>query len=313
MRSRARLGAADHVAQHLLHHLELADRLLEDDALPGVARRDVDAGLREADRARGDAEAAVLDRVHRDLEALALLADEGVLRHPHLVEDELAGRERPEAVLVLERMRGHALGVGIDDEGADALAARLLVGSEVGEGEVVARDVEEADPHLRAADHVVVAVPPAGRVHVGDVGARPRLGHAGAGEDLAAGERREVALLLLLGPVGEDRVADEAARERERAGDDVAVPRDLLHQRGVRDVVETGAAVLDGDDAAGEAERAGLLDELLREALGAVVLGDPRGDLALRPVPRELDQLALLLVEPELHVALIVRNQPIVW
>ena len=77
--------------------------------------------------------------------------------------------------------------------------------------------------------------------------------------------------------------------------------RDLLHQGGVGDVVETGAAVLDGDDAAGEAERAGLLDELLREALCLVVLGHARGDLALRPVPRKLDQLALLLVEPELH------------
>ena len=210
-------------------------------------------------------------------------------------------------------MRGDALRVGVDDEGADALAARLLVGSEVGEREVVARDVEEADPHLRAADHVVVAVPPAGGVHVGDVGARPGLGHARPGEDLTAGERREVALLLLLGAVDEDRVADEAARKGERAGDDVAVPRDLLHQGGVRDVVETGAAVLDRDDAAGEAERAGLLDELLREALRLVVLGHARGDLALRPVPRELDQLALFVVEPELHIALIVRNQPIVW
>ena len=93
----------------------------------------------------------------------------------------------------------------------------------------------------------------------------------------------------------------------------MAVPRDLLHQGGVRDVVETGAAVLDGDDAAGEAERAGLLHELLREALGAVVLGDARGDLALRPLARELDQCALLVVESELHVAQIVRNQPIVW
>ena len=126
-------------------------------------------------------------------------------------------------------------------------------------------------------------------------------------------ERSEVALLLLLGAVDEDRVADEAAREGQRAGDDVAVPRDLLHQGGVRDVVETGAAVLDRDDAAGEAERAGLLHELLREALGLVVLGHAGGDLALRPLSRELDQLALLLVEPELHVAQIVRNQPIVW
>ena len=71
----------------------------------------------------------------------------------------------------------------------------------------------------------------------------------------------------------------------------MAVPRDLLHQRRVGDVVEAGAPVLDGDDAAGEAERARLLHELLREPLGAVVLGDPRRDLAHRPLPGELDQL----------------------
>ena len=62
-------------------------------------------------------------------------------------------------------------------------------------------------------------------------------------------------------------------------------------RRGVGDVVEAGAAVLGRDDAAGEAERAGLLHELLREALLAVVLGHVRGDLALRPLARELDQL----------------------
>ena len=78
-------------------------------------------------------------------------------------------------------------------------------------------------------------------------------------------------------------------------------------------MVETGAAVLDGDDPAGEAERPGLLDELLREALRAVVLGHARGDLALRPLARELDQCPLFVVESELHIVLIVRNQPIVW
>ena len=284
------LGAADHVAQHLLHHLELADRLLEDTALPCVVGRDVNAGLREPDRARGNAEAAVLDGVHRDLEPLPLLAHERVLWHAHVLEHELAGRERPKAVLVLERMRAHALRVGVDDEGADALSPRLLVHPEVREREVVARDVEEADPHLRAAEHVVVAVPPARRVHVRHIRAGAGLGHAGAGEHLPLRERDEVALLLLLGAVAEDRVPDEAARERQRARDHVAVARDLLHQRRVRDVVEAGAAVLGGDDPAGEAELAGLLDDLLRETLLAVVVGDAGRHLALRPVARQVDQ-----------------------
>ena len=59
-------------------------------------------------RARGDGEAALVEAVHGDLEALALLADEVLGRHLDVLEEELAGRARPDAELVLDVPRRYA-------------------------------------------------------------------------------------------------------------------------------------------------------------------------------------------------------------
>src|SRR5436190_1539093 len=84
--------------------------------------------------------------------------------------------------------------------------------------------------------------------------------------------------------------------------------RDLLHQRCVGDVVEAGTAVLDRHDAAGEAELAGLLHELLREALELVVLRHAWGDLALAPLTGEVEKRLLLVAEAEFHRQRILRE-----
>ena len=101
--SRAVCGTDRHVGDLRLHDLELRDRLAERVALARVGDRVVEARLGDADRTRGDAEATALDGGHRDLEAVALLAEQRVGPDADLVEDDLAGAERPEAELVLVR------------------------------------------------------------------------------------------------------------------------------------------------------------------------------------------------------------------
>ena len=96
-------------------------------------------------------------------------------------------------------------------------------------------------------------------------------------------ERDEIPLLLLLGAVAEDRAADEAAREGQRARDDVADARDLLDQQRVGDVVEAGAAVLGRDDAAREAELAG---RARRSRPGSAPRGRTRRRAARSPARR---------------------------
>ena len=57
----------------------------------------------------------------------------------------------------------------------------------------------------------------------------------------------------------------------------------------------------------------GLLHELPREALVAVVVGDARGDLPLRPLAREGEEGGLLVGETEVHGRTWYANQTIVW
>ena len=81
--------------------ISLAERL----ALARVLDRPLETGADDAAAARGDREAPVVERVHRDLESLALLAEPVLGRHLDVLEEELAGRARPDAELVL-RCRG---------------------------------------------------------------------------------------------------------------------------------------------------------------------------------------------------------------
>jgi hypothetical protein len=62
----------------------------------------------------------VVERVHRDLEALALLAAGGSRRgHLDVLEEELAGRAGPDAELVLGLARGHPGPLALDDDRPD--------------------------------------------------------------------------------------------------------------------------------------------------------------------------------------------------
>src|SRR5438552_14617615 len=73
-----RLVAEHHLRDHVLDELVLADRLTERLSLARVLDRALQAGTRDAASPRGDREAALVEPVHRDLEALALLADQVV-------------------------------------------------------------------------------------------------------------------------------------------------------------------------------------------------------------------------------------------
>ena len=71
----AHLGPGGHLGDHLLDELVLADLLAEGLPLVGVADGRVEAGLGEPDGTGRDRVAALVDRAHRDQEALAFLAD----------------------------------------------------------------------------------------------------------------------------------------------------------------------------------------------------------------------------------------------
>src|SRR5213076_630620 len=110
------------------HELVAADLLPELLALARVLDGALEARAHDAARARRDGEAALVERVHRDLEALPLLADEVLRRHLDVLEEELPRRAGPDAELVLGLPRGHPGPLPLDDERGDPLVPRLRVG-----------------------------------------------------------------------------------------------------------------------------------------------------------------------------------------
>src|SRR4051794_28260396 len=125
------LGVDGHVGDHLLHELEARDRPAELLALLRVVDRGVHAALTDPDAAGRDAVATGVERRHRDLEAVADVAEQGVVAHLHVVELELGGVGGSEAELAVYRRRAEAFALrGYEERGQ---AAVLLLGVGLGE------------------------------------------------------------------------------------------------------------------------------------------------------------------------------------
>ena len=126
-----RVGVDDHLGDQLLHELEARDRAVELPALLRVLDRLVHAALGDPDAAGRDAVAAAVERRHRDLEAVADLAEHLVVGHLDLVERQLGGVGGAQAELAVDLLRGEARAVGRDEEAGHA--AVLLLGVGLGE------------------------------------------------------------------------------------------------------------------------------------------------------------------------------------
>src|SRR5205085_5085215 len=78
-----------------------------------------------ASRSRGHGVAPLLQGEHRDLEALALLADHVLGGHADLLQGEVAGVARAYAHLAVNRPRREPLHPALDDEAGHACVVAL--------------------------------------------------------------------------------------------------------------------------------------------------------------------------------------------
>ena len=260
-------------------------------ALLRVLARDVVGGLRDAERLRGDPDAAAVERLHRDAEALALLVQQPVAADERALDHDVVRHRRVEAELLLVARDAHVLGV--EDERADAARARRL--------RVGAREEQERagvaavrDPLLRAGDPPAVAVGLGARPQRAGVGAGLGLGQRERAEMLAARERRHEARPLLLRPEGEQRQRRRARVHRDGDADARVGARELLEHEDVGEEVGAGAAVLLRHADAHQAELGELREDLAREAMLAIPLGGVRLDLLPREVAGQRLDLLLL-------------------
>ena len=73
--------------------------------LLGVRERRVERGVSDAERLRGDRDAAAVERPHRDLEAVARSAEQRVGADPHVAQLEIGAAEPAHAERVGTRRR----------------------------------------------------------------------------------------------------------------------------------------------------------------------------------------------------------------
>ncbi|KAG0763568.1 hypothetical protein G6F22_018401 [Rhizopus arrhizus] len=119
---------AHHVGQLELQRLELGQPAIELPALVHIAAGGVQRALRRAHRARADVDAATVQALHGDLEALALLAQQIAGRHADVFErDGARGLAVPAHLLFLAAV-ADARRIGGHRERADA-ACSLATGA----------------------------------------------------------------------------------------------------------------------------------------------------------------------------------------
>src|SRR5690606_28510562 len=100
-----------------------------------VVHARLEAGLDDADAAGGDRDPALVQGLHRVLEALALLADEGVGGYADVVERQFGGGLAAEAELAVDQVALETRCVGGNEERRDAACA-FPAGAGEDEGDV---------------------------------------------------------------------------------------------------------------------------------------------------------------------------------
>ena len=254
---------------------------------------------------RGDTRAGAIERHHRQLEAVVLLAEEVADGYLGVVEGHRRRVGCPEAHLVLVLVDRHRVVLG-DNEGGDAAVSGVLVGLGVDREPVGVAAV--GDEALGAVDHVLVAAPNRGRAHARDVRAGVGLGQAEGGE---LGLFREHPQVLLFDPVRaakQNRCGGElvgADRRRDRC----AAPGQLLADQTGIEIGATHAPVLLGEVGVHQAELPGLFDDLLGPGGVAVIVPGDRPDLLGREVMGHLANVTLLISESEIDHDPLARTQ----
>ena len=179
-----------------------ADGLAELDALLGVGHGGVIGPLGDAQRLGRDTDAAAVQGGHGDLEAVALLAQQVLPGHFHIVKDQLGSGGGADAHFVVVVAEVEALPALLHDEGADAPGADIRCGD--GKDHIGVRLGGVGNEDFAAVEDIVVALQDGGGLGAAGVGSGVGLRQAEGADLLALGQGHQVLALLLLGAVGED-------------------------------------------------------------------------------------------------------------
>ena len=286
-----------HVGELELQRLHVRQRPPELAPLVHVALRRGQRALRRAHRAGCDIDAAAVQPLHRDAKALPFLPEQLRRRHAHPIEGDRSRGLAVPAHLVLLAAVLDARGIGLDEEGGDAIRARPAGARHHDQHVGRARAGDEG---LAAIEHIRIAIAPRRRAQRCRIRSRARLGEA-VGRQLAPCAERRPPLRGDLGPRERRHhprrhVMDAQKRRRRRAGRSQL----LKHQGRVQPRQSKPARRLIRIKPA-EAQLARMPQRVARKDPARVPRRRMRRHLVAREVPRRLLESALLLVQLEVH------------
>ena len=170
------------------------------------------SGFGYAQSLRCDANAPGVQHRHCDFEALPFLAETVFNRHFHIVKADFAGSRSADAEFGLFFAAHQAGAVAVHDEGGDPAVPLFGIGH--GKHHEIVRYRPAGDPVFAPVEDVVVAFAGGARAHICRIRAGGRLGQRICADGLPRRDRHNVLLLLLLGAVFEDAVAEKRIVDR---------------------------------------------------------------------------------------------------
>ncbi len=144
-------------------------------ALVHIGKHHIQARLHDAQRPGGENHALIVEPAHQHGDAAVQRPEHVLLRHRAILEHQFAGVGTAHAQLVELLSRGISLEVLFDDEGGDALCARLRIRLGVDHKNIRLRTI--GDPHLGAVKDINVTALHRAGAHGNHVGTCSRLGH----------------------------------------------------------------------------------------------------------------------------------------
>src|SRR5699024_4105524 len=120
-----RVGINRDLGDHVLDHLVGAYRLAELLAGFRVGNGGLKASLDDADAARGDRDATLVEGLHGVFEALAFLTDQRVRADAYIVEGNLGGGLTAQAELAVDEVALEPRSIGRNQESRDAASTVL--------------------------------------------------------------------------------------------------------------------------------------------------------------------------------------------
>ena len=224
--------------------------------------------------------------MHGNSEALALRAEDVLLRNTAVLENQLIGRGSADTHLLLLRSEGKARCSLFHDECGDffLLSAAFLNGSRYRDDNVDIRFLAVCNEALGAVQNPLVSVKDRLCLLSLRICSGAGLGQTEGTEPLTFCELRNIFLLLLLGTEGHDRVDAQRSMSRKSNRSRSADLCDLLQTEYIRQLIAALSAVLSGSGNSHKAVFCELVKCLARKSLFLIDLLRKRLYFILREI-----------------------------